>query len=89
MMLLVERPPEAPYFCWTERLLCARQRVTINTSDGNPTSIFFSPYKNVTSRRKHPVNWLGVFFMPRKPPLGHLPWITDRCAGGIIAFILR
>nr|DAD75491.1 MAG TPA: phospholipase domain containing protein [Siphoviridae sp. ctuvC1] len=43
----------------------------------------------MTSRRKHPVNWLGVFFMPKKPPLGHLPWITGRGAGGLIAFILQ
>jgi hypothetical protein len=43
-----------------------RQRVTINKSDSNPTSIFFSSFENVTSRRKHPVNWLGVFFMPKK-----------------------
>nr|DAM77755.1 MAG TPA: hypothetical protein [Caudoviricetes sp.] len=27
--------------------------------------------------------------MPKKPPLGHLPWITGRGAGGLITFILQ
>lgn len=90
MILLVGRPPEAPYISMLGiHSTPTRERVTINKSDGNPTSIFFSPFKNVTSRRKHPVNWLGVFFMPKKPPLGHLPGIAGRGAGGIIAFILH
>lgn len=71
MILLVERPPEAPHLSRAEHLLYAhRQRVTINKSDSNPTSIFFSPFKKCC-KREHLAS-AGCFLYAKKATAGTL-----------------
>lgn len=91
MMLLVGRPPEAPYISRAGQLLYANHGAGNYQQGGRQSAehILLS-FQECDEQREHLAIRLGVFFMPKKkPPLGHLPWITDRCAGGIIAFILR
>jgi hypothetical protein len=89
MMLLIGRPPEAPCISLAGYSLHAHQAEGNYQLGGLQSAAHnFSPFKSDEQGNTWPTGW--VFSLcQKKPPLGHLPWITGRGAGGLITFILR
>lgn len=90
MILLVGRPPEAPYLSRAEHLLYAHQAAGNYQQGGRqPAEHILFSFQEMLQKRT-PGYTAGCFlYVKKKPPLGHLPWITGRGAGGLIASILQ
>ena len=91
MILLVGRPPEAPYFSLAGYSLHAHQGAGNYQQVGRqPDEHILFSFQECDEQKETPGQLAGCFlYAKKKPPLGHLPWITGRGAGGLIAFILH
>lgn len=90
MILLVGRPPEAPCIYLAGYSLHAHQAAGNYQQVGRqPDEHILFSFQEMLQKRT-PGYTAGCFlYAKKKPPLGHLPWITGRGAGGLIASILQ